>query len=396
MAFPGTIEYQQDGMPPEAPQMLPQVSPTPMPMPQMLGTQISPYIQQAPDSPSVLNTPEINEALKQQTLAQIQALGNNSYDKRDKIRNIFTGIMAPAMAIFGGAGSAAAGADLVQQARQQAIIGKQQKMAERQQAAAALKGLVDIENTIRLKPIGQMMKAQNQAIGNQIKQQDLERKNRQGDRRLAIQENRNRIYENAQTRMGDLRSRGLDIKEAGLAQTKELAEKRDRTLRDIAVLNAQQRQGIADQNYQAKLTQLQQQWQTQNAQLSAGVEKFNQSTRATIDKYNSEAKAKGAEPLNADQYLLNFNGIDHVDTPEEPSDDDYRAALQQVMQPAQQQQAPAAAPQQAPAQTAQKQPSYKGKSLSPQTQQNLLMKVQQRYGMNFQQAADYLKANGLM
>lgn len=401
--LPGTIQQDQDLMPPTAPQMAPPVSP--VPMPQMLG-QMSPYIgaMQAPSGPSVLDTPEINAALKAQTLAQIQALGNNSSDKRDRIRNIFTGIMAPAMAMFGGAGSAAAAADMIQQSRQQAVIGRQQSQADSQHAAAALKGLVDIENTIRLKPLGMMLRDQRQAESNKIKADDLQRKKETQTTRAKIQQERNRILEENYKRTGDLRSRGLDIKVQGLEQAKAIADQRDHTLREIAVLKLQERRGIPDQNRDLRLQQLQQQYNSDSAKLTSMVETRNQQIRADIDKHNNLVRQKGAgELLNADQYMLDFNGVDPVQPQEEPDDSDYQAALQAVMQPtqaqpAQQGQAPAAPPQQnaqAP-QTAQKAPSFKGKALSPQTQQNLLQKVQQRYGMNFQQATEYLRANGLM
>lgn len=406
--LPETI--QQDQMPQEAPQYAPPVSP--VPMPQMLGTQMSPYIgtpyQQVPSSPSVLDTPQITQALRDQTLAQIQKLGASGNDKRDKIRNIFTGIMAPAMAIFGGAGGAAAGADMVQQARQSAMMGKQQKQSEQQQAAQTLKGLVDIENTIRLKPLGMMLNDQRKQQQLAIAGQAEQRKYQQGNTRLQIQDSRNRIMDDHYKQIGALQSRGLDIKTRGLEQTKSLADQRDHTLRDIAVLNAQQRQGTASQSNATRLQALTQQWQMQNAKLQTDVEQQNQEIRAKIDEHNNQVRQKGTgELLHADQYMLNFNGVDPMPKQEEPDDSDYQAALQAVMQPQGQQQAqpgqaPIAPPQQnaqAPQQPGQPQqhaPMFNGRAVNPTQQQNLLMMLQQRNGMNFQQASDYLRTKGLM
>lgn len=364
--LPGTIEQDQM-MPQVAPQFAPPVSP--VPMPQMLGTQMSPYIgsgaYQAPDSPSVLNTPDINKAIQQQTLAQIQALGNNSSDKRDRIRNIFTGIMAPAMAIFGGAGTAAAGADLIQQARQQAVIGKQQGLAEKQNAAAALKGLVDIENTIRLKPLGMM-----------LKDQRTQGKLAQGDRRLTMQEAdtlskitarsrgqdikeaRFKVLAENEAALRDLKRIGLELKDKGLDQVKQIAEMQDRRIREIAVINNQIKKYGIDQTREAKKAQLQQEFQIDKAKMIFALEQRNQSIRAQLDQHNnSTVRNKGGELLNPDQYMLEFNGIDIQAPQGEPDDDDFATTVQSLMQPAQAQpaQAPAATPQKpaAPAQTAQ-------------------------------------------
>jgi hypothetical protein len=183
---------------------------------------------------------------RQEQLGQLTDVAMNKYKQAlqsnrgsETGAQIFANTIAPAMAIFGGPGTSAAGVQLIKDTQQDIKNNRMLKVQEEKHYADVLKGLTDIGNTTGFKPFQELIRARQKDAELEQKgvaqaatasfHQAMQNKWKTDDARIQ------KIADGAQA----LRARGLNIDENRLAQIKESGEKQRELTKQLAILNAQ-------------------------------------------------------------------------------------------------------------------------------------------------------------
>lgn len=309
----GAIEQQQP--------MIPQVMPM-QAAPQMMMPGYSPYMMPQAAFP---------QDIQEKTLDNLRMRLNEGLDDRkgkyeDVANKIFTGLVAPAFATFGGPGTSAGAVQAMNAAKAEGQQAKQNRMVEAQQKQAAIKGYVDMYNTVGIKPLQKLVEDQLKARKQDADMSKTQATLAQRDRALGLKE---KVATNTQTyhdQILKLKSRGLDISEDKLKQTKELAEKKMQHADAYARLMIEQQKYGYDAARQRQMDQIKHQFATEQQQLA----KFNSEMEVKLQekdvktgkyKYTDEQ----GNPLDPSRYQLQ---IDAPKVSEPVSDEGLMSALE--------------------------------------------------------------------
>jgi hypothetical protein len=301
---------------------------------------------------NALNTPDRQAQLGQaydQMLTKITSGPSRAEKGQDLVRNVFGGVIAPAMALFGGPGTSAAGVQMINQIKQDTHQAKMARMQEDNYARQALKGIVDISNTTSLKPLSELIKDYRKGVDQDLKSQKQTAEMGFKERMTAAAEKRVSIYDTASKKAAELKSRGLDISVDKLDEAKRAHDLADDRLRDLARLNASLRKRGQDMTNNRAAARIAADYQKFNAQAQQAVDKHNADVDAAFAKGTKDGKPfldENGQPLDPSKYHINALPLDEPEIDNvEPDDQDFQAALSALTAP-QQQAAPQAAPMQ--------------------------------------------------
>lgn len=325
---------EQDVMAPQAaaPAISPMVQQMPAqaaPMQQLQPQYINPYLD-ALQSP--LMTPERQNQTGELYDRYVNYLMKDDDRRRgeaaeDSATKIFGNIVAPAMALFGGPGTSAAGVQMMQDARQQVAQARQRKNYEQQASLSAIKSLVDISKT-GLKPAQAYVADFRKGIDQQQKAAALQQKTNESQAKLDFRKTLLDSKEKYQTSLLDLKKRGLDISEDKMKQQREIADQNHNRIMKIAQINAQIQMRGQDQNLLRMKEQEMQAYKRDEIKLN----QFNSEIQAKLSERDSKGNYKyldsNGKPLDPGNFQLQ-QGEFQSGFPE-PSDDDIAATMQEL------------------------------------------------------------------
>jgi len=308
--FTTTAEAYPQGYMPGLPYfpMQPQAGPGPMADPAL------PYFPMQPQAgPGPMADPA-----RQERIAKLADQAAADYEKSlrrgrasETGAQIFASTIAPALALFGGAGTSSAGVQMIKDTQQEIQNNRMRKIQEEKHYVDVLKGLTDIGNTIGYKPYQAMyqamIKAQQKATDQAQKQAELdETHSYHGQLVKKWGDTESRLTETSEGNQA-LRARGIAVNEGRLAQITKTSEGNQALrARGIAVNEGRLAQIIKDD---AEELELKKQLAILSAQMQARGQDIRQSQFAQqiaqqLKIYNdTKARTIGnsSEPLESSE-----------------------------------------------------------------------------------------------
>lgn len=274
--------------------------------------------------------------LKQATAAEAD---RKSSKKRETAARIFGGVIAPALAMFGGPGTASAASAFIKQARQSVDQGREQRYQDEQSALKGIQDLTSIVNTTTTKPLLEFMKMNQKA--NNLATTETGK----NFRTQAGIQSREKIAGNAETGRNARFTAGQELKQRmndariglgydRIASMEKIAGEANQRIRELATLNAKVRQGIANQSDLTRRQAIAAQLQSTAIKLADGQAQHMNDLTLKISK--DGLTDQQGNPLNPDDFAYQLPP--HLQTlvqqfNTQPNDIDMDEAIQDVINP---------------------------------------------------------------
>lgn len=327
-------------------------APMPEPAPPMVAagiTEQSPAIQMpfggySPTlsirEPSFLSGEDVQAALKQDFMNRLRESAKTRASARGEEMGakIFGSTIAPALAIFGGAGGSDAGVALIKEANAHVQQGRNDRLNDELNATRGLKAIADIVNTAKVKPLSEAFKAQQKFDLAVTREKGV---NEREDKRIAARKGLQSIKQDFQAKEAELkRAHQVSLLEKNQVfksgEYEKLREQKERFHQDhqrMQLLREKVRVGIATVSDQRQLQKMQQDMLKSVAQLQFKKAAFNSKMEAMLSQRNKDGfkfSDGSGNPLDPRQFQIDLN-TDLFTGPKGETLDGIRSELESAM-----------------------------------------------------------------
>lgn len=302
-----------------------------------LGEALGAYQAMVPTL-SPLNSPAIQARTHDAYVRMLDNLAKRptAADKGEAFgRNLLGGVIAPAMAIFGGDGSRAAAVGMLNRVNEDLRTAKSERVAEEAQHVTTINMLTRAAQQNALRPFSEFIKARKNEITAAQGQQKIDNNHWYNQQKIADRQTRTKLIEKLGTERNRLREQGIHLDEMKFGEVIRNNDMVDRRLRQLAALSAELRKRGQDMSSDRTAQRLAQDVQIANAKALQAEQEYNSSVRQAFAKGNAKTGksflGSDGKPLNPNDFMVNAVQLPEQDVSDDQFDSsDLDAAMQLV------------------------------------------------------------------